>query len=392
MTLAKLPLLLTALGTAMMSGQSANPDVDKMILQRPGPYYIVEDTMGQVVGLGTGDRFARAPKSGLPNQLWNIVQYGTGYRLQNVSNNLFISLAWNGWHTGIDKEAVTIAFSWDSGKLMFMEQRTGAFFTVGSDVGPHGGGVTGTSQHFTFENVPPRPTVVKTVSAKVDVPDGQSSYVTVNCPAGSFPLSGGALTNNQSMVVYRSAPGDVSRPGAWDVSFTPLYSGAGAATIGAYAICGTAPGYEVVRSTTGTAMCPAGKRPMGGGGATPQTNSSLPLDFGWKIIGAQTDKATSAAICTTYLMLSTVTNTLTGTLAPYRAAFPSVSCPAGSILIGGGGYTKDSGILSLVGNAPGDGNVFNSQDNATWMATFINNSDGSVNVSAEVFGICMPNQ
>jgi hypothetical protein len=221
---------------------------------------------------------------------------------------------------------------------------------------------------------------------------GSGGWVSVKCPAGTVPLSGGALTNNPAYGISENGPGADGQ--SWMVSYAPLTQTRDA-TVGAYAVCGQAPGYEIVRAPQkAMATCPLGKQAIGGGGRFAQMTGSYRHANGssWVMAGGQGVAEATSVICTTYPFVSVSTATAKRGAGLGQVVYPTATCPAGQVLIGGGASTSDVGYLAMSGSAPGDGNVFNPGDNKQWSVGFTVYSlwAKTEEKSAQAQAICVP--
>jgi hypothetical protein len=149
---------------------------------------------------------------------------------------------------------------------------------------------------------------------------GVQTHSTATCPAGDKILSGGGFSdtlntavNENSTYPTKSGKGQTAVYG-WAVDQNN--GSTGAANVRVSAVCGHAAGYkEVIAAATahpartqtgGTARCPTGKVPLGGGVLSSSTstlvnvNSSVPVDVGWTVF--ENNASASAATFTAFVI------------------------------------------------------------------------------------------
>jgi hypothetical protein len=192
----------------------------------------------------------------------------------------------------------------------------------------------------------------------------------VNCPTGTVPWGGGAVTESPDPAVDvadsfpdgRTWVVEVNNATASDTAFQVA------------AVCAKRPaGYTVVQGTGqllpamleagATATCPTGTRPLGGGGFTTSgnrpvaINSSGPDGQSWAVEennGTAVDWGITAfAVCGKPNGYRVVKGAQFTTAAGSRIGSEAI-CPAPSVVVGGGVFTASSDLqVNVAGTLPG---------------------------------------
>ena len=204
---------------------------------------------------------------------------------------------------------------------------------------------------------------------QMDAPQDQQTRGSAQCPAGTVPFGGGVVVSSPSTLANVSA----SFPeGPFWVGIVSNDSGADTTFQIEVECAKRPPGYEVVQSdlvlnpegfqSSVLATCPAGTRPLGGGGESTSPsvftniNSTGPQGRSWFVTEDNASGADAAleafAVC--------------GTLHNYRVvnghsfALPAdgqghgvVACPAPSVATGGGVSSASSSVgVNVIGSVP----------------------------------------
>ena len=202
---------------------------------------------------------------------------------------------------------------------------------------------------------------------QITAPQGQQTQASAQCPAGTVPLGGGVVVSSLSTLANVSASfpegtfweGIVSNDSGADTTFQIEVECAK-----------RPPGYDVIQSnlvlnpegfqSSALATCPAGTKPLGGGGETTSPsvfeniNSTGPQGRSWFVTENNASGANAAleafAVC--------------GTLHNYRVVkghsftIPAdgqgnglAACPAPSVATGGGVFSASSSVGVNVGGS-----------------------------------------
>lgn len=129
---------LGSIGTASASAATnPNDDMDKLSAQWPYGFYVFQDAAkNKVVATGSNGRVLIWDKTNSKEQVWRFLKDGGRFRLQNMQNDQFASIAWNGWYwRGSDNIATFSLVSAAGGKFRLQENTKNEYFTVGGDGG-----------------------------------------------------------------------------------------------------------------------------------------------------------------------------------------------------------------------------------------------------------------
>jgi len=205
----------------------------------------------------------------------------------------------------------------------------------------------------TKKSPPPTPPSPKTASPNaayriydgsygpITIPAGYWSEAWANCPSGMLATGGGESNSSNAGVTLHSTFGEGSD---WKVQVTND-SGTDS-TFTVYTVCmsGVISYYQATGSTSdggGSAgTCPAGMQLLGGGGWSTNPDAILTMLIGdtwWSAAGDASGTVTAQAICGegigSYSRQEVNVSLASGT---YQSA--TVTCPAGTFILGGGGY------------------------------------------------------
>lgn len=158
-------------------------------------------------------------------------------------------------------------------------------------------------------------------SSAVTVNPSAQARATVSCPAKTKVMGGGGFSNSGSTLVDENssypAQSGAGKTGTFSWVVDQNNASAAASTVTAYAVCGHAKGYKLVSTTSvsnppgtqtgASAICPAGKVPMGGGifsssgNVSVNINTAYPVTGGWRAYennaSTGTPTVTPFAIC-----------------------------------------------------------------------------------------------
>ena len=223
------------------------------------------------------------------------------------------------------------------------------------------------------------------------LPAFSSEQGQVSCPVGTVPWGGGAVTSEPGPLVNLSASFPDGR--AWIVQLTNAT--ADPASFQVEVVCAKRPaGYTVVHGTTqvlpqllqagALATCPAGTKPLGGGGSTNALSTAVNLDStgpqgqSWAVEeGNGTLTAftlTAVAVCGKANGYRVVKGSTFSSLANSIGG-SNATCPAPTVVVGGGVFAASSETaVSVAATFPGsriewDADVSNNTTSATTAVT-----------------------
>lgn len=198
-----------------------------------------------------------------------------------------------------------------------------------------------------------------------------------NCPGTEQPVGGGAFVASSDLQV------NLNRSYPWSHSWIVSVGNASATSsdVTAYVICmAHSAGYKVVQSpgavgpesvNSAAAVCPPNTTVTGGGvySASAATdvnmNSTVPNTFeggrtGWRVAMASSDPSTADftvyAVCRPKPAGYSIQYGANLALGPYSEGEATVTCPGGSVPIGGGGFTAydvQDGWITMNSSGPG---------------------------------------
>jgi hypothetical protein len=207
------------------------------------------------------------------------------------------------------------------------------------------------------------------ISTELTAPDGADTRGTVKCPAGTVPFGGGAIVSSPS--TRANVGSTFPSGGTW---FGDIKNASGAATtFQVEVICGKRPkGYTVVRGANvvnpvgsqsrAVATCPAGTRPLGGGGTSNAFSSFVdmnrtgPKGRSWVVkennASATEAELTAVVVCGKVNGYRVVTGPAFSAPAGGQKGGSAV-CPAPTVPIGGGVFTTSKSVgVNVEGTIP----------------------------------------
>jgi hypothetical protein len=212
------------------------------------------------------------------------------------------------------------------------------------------------------------------------------------CPRNKVPLGGGVVTFAQSTQV--NVASSFPSQNTWVVD---VDNAGGTSSFEVVAVCARQPhDYSIVTGATtlvaaGTqnasvVSCPAGSRPLGGGGAvgafntTTNLNSSFPVANGWRVDvnnrASGPEFFSAIVVCGTLKGYQVVSGDQFET-TPFSVTRGSATCPAPTVPIGGG----------VFGNADTDTDINETLPIANDWVSFMGNG-GPSNGTAAPFAVC----
>jgi hypothetical protein len=232
------------------------------------------------------------------------------------------------------------------------------------------------------------------ISPELPSPDGSDSRGVVRCPTGTVPLGGGATTASPSTRVNVSSSFPSGRAWVGDVK-----NGSGSATtFRVEVICAKRPkGYTVVRSantlnpsgskTRAVATCPAGTKPLGGGGTSNDNvvfvdmHSTAPHRRTWAVkennAGPNTAMLNAIAVCGKVNGYRVV-KSLPFTIAARAGKGGEAVCTPPAVPISGGVTSSSTSVAVNVGGSIPSGERWDS---------FMNNNT-AVPATATAIAVC----
>ena len=229
------------------------------------------------------------------------------------------------------------------------------------------------------------------------------------CPKGTHVLDGGAFTTGGSSEdeVAESAPydGRDSNHRPEDGWLGSVNAGAEQAMTVTYAICSDSIGAVYRRQVVGLSTdsaggpeCPAGTNPIGGGVAIAGKSTDLPLvssfpgqtpfpSWQWAVQNNlhPAVNATGYSICSDSARVHYASHLL-DVISPHSQHPTPVPCPAGTRVIGGGGYLSD-GFGEIASLHPSDGDDANGRPDDEW-TTWFNNQAANDTADGNAVAVC----